>query len=78
MLYAGLMIRPDGTPAVIEFICRFGDPETQAVVPVLPRGLTQAMGAIAAQNWRPETDLLDLTGAAVTTVLASKGYPEKP
>ncbi len=78
LLYAGLMIRPDGTPAVIEFNCRFGDPETQAVVPVLPRGLTHAMGAIAAKTWRPEVELLDATGAAVTTVLASKGYPEQP
>ena len=78
VLYAGLMIRPDGTPAVIEFNCRFGDPETQALVPVLPRGLTHAMGAIAAKTWRPEVELLDPTGAAVTTVLASKGYPDKP
>ena len=78
VLYAGLMIRPDGTPAVIEFNCRFGDPETQAVVPVLPRGLTQAMAAIAAKTWVPEGEVIDPTGAAVTTVLASKGYPDKP
>lgn len=78
VLYAGLMIRPDGTPAVIEFNCRFGDPETQAVVPVLPPGITHAMGAIATQAWQPEGDLIDPDGAAVTVVLASRGYPEAP
>ena len=78
VLYAGLMIRPDGTPAVIEFNCRFGDPETQAVVPVLPPGLTHAMGAIALGSWKPESEIIDPAGAAVTTVLASRGYPEVP
>jgi phosphoribosylamine--glycine ligase len=78
VLYAGLMIRPDGTPAVIEFNCRFGDPETQAVVPVLPPGITHAMGAIATHTWQPEGDVIDPSGAAVTTVLASRGYPEQP
>lgn len=78
VLYAGLMIRPDGTPAVIEFNCRFGDPETQAVVPVLPPGVTQAMAAIAAGQWRPDREIVDPVGAAVTTVVASAGYPEQP
>jgi phosphoribosylamine--glycine ligase len=80
VLYAGLMIRPDGTPAVIEFNCRFGDPETQAVVPVLPPGITHAMGAIATHTWQPEGEVIDPSGAAaaVTTVLASRGYPEQP
>jgi phosphoribosylamine--glycine ligase len=78
VLYAGLMIRPDGTPAVIEFNCRFGDPETQAVVPVLPPGLTHAMGAIATGTWKPDGEIIDPAGAAVTTVLASRGYPDQP
>jgi phosphoribosylamine--glycine ligase len=78
VLYAGLMIRPDGTPAVIEFNCRFGDPETQAVVPVLPPGILHAMGAIANQVWRPEHDVIGPKGAAVTVVLASEGYPDRP
>jgi len=78
VLYVGLMIRPDGSPAVIEFNCRFGDPETQALVPVLPPGITDAMGAIATRAWHPEGDLIDASGAAVTVVLASRGYPEQP
>jgi len=78
VLYAGLMIRPDGSAALIEFNCRFGDPETQAVVPVLPPGITHAMGAIATGAWQPEGDLIDPNGAAVTIVLASRGYPERP
>jgi phosphoribosylamine--glycine ligase len=78
VLYVGLMIRPDGTPAVIEFNSRFGDPESQAVVPVLPPGLTQALGAIANRRWLPDRHLIAPTGAAVSVVLASAGYPERP
>ena len=78
VLYAGLMIRPDGSPAVIEFNCRFGDPETQAVMPVLPTGVTHALGAIATGTWRPEGEVIDPVGAAVTIVLASRGYPDEP
>lgn len=78
VLYAGLMIRPDGSPAVIEFNCRFGDPETQAVVPVLPAGITEHLAAIAAGTWRPPGEIIAPTGAAVTVVLASRGYPEQP
>jgi phosphoribosylamine--glycine ligase len=78
VLYVGLMIRADGTPAVIEFNSRFGDPETQAVLPVLPPGLLHAMGAIATRSWRPESGLIAPSGAAVTVVLASRGYPDKP
>jgi phosphoribosylamine--glycine ligase len=78
VLYVGLMIRADGSPAVIEFNARFGDPESQAVLPVLPPGITQAMSAIAQQSWEPEVDIIDPTGAAVSIVLASRGYPDKP
>jgi phosphoribosylamine--glycine ligase len=78
VLYVGLMIRADGSPAVIEFNSRFGDPETQAVIPVLPPGLTHAMGAIATGTWQPETDVIEPRGAAVSVVLASRGYPDKP
>ena len=74
LLYAGLMLTDDG-PRVVEFNCRFGDPETQAVLPLLDSSLLEPMQAIARgasvqdiePHWREQ--------AAVTTVLASGGYP---
>jgi phosphoribosylamine---glycine ligase len=78
VLYAGLMVARDGTPNVLEFNCRFGDPETQVVLPVLPPGCTQHLLDIAAGAWRPEQKVLPATRAAVTTVLAARGYPESP
>ncbi len=74
LLYAGLMMHPDGTPNVVEFNCRFGDPETEAVLPLLGRGLTALLDAAARGEPLPEITVRP--GAAVTTVLASAGYPE--
>lgn len=78
VLYAGLMVAPDGTIRVLEFNSRFGDPETQAVLPVLPLGTTAALAAIATDRWRSADDVVPAMGAAVTTVLAARGYPEQP
>lgn len=76
LLYAGLMITPEGDPKVVEFNCRFGDPETQAVLPLLRPGLLNALDRIArGESPGPLTGLPEYT---VTTVLASRGYPEKP
>jgi len=75
VLYAGLMMTADG-PRVLEFNVRFGDPETQAILPRLQSDLAVLLDAACTAGglrgmpvvWRPET--------AVTVVLASAGYPE--
>ena len=78
LLYAGLMLTDDG-PKVVEFNCRFGDPETQALLPLLTSSLLEPVTAIARGDrlpagyelqWRP--------AAAVTTVVAAAGYPDTP
>lgn len=77
VLYAGLMIAPDGTPAVVEFNCRLGDPEAQVVLPLVSGGLIDCIEAVA--QGRGVTPLsIRGDAAAVTTVLAAKGYPDAP
>jgi phosphoribosylamine--glycine ligase len=76
LLYAGLMLTDDG-PRVLEFNCRFGDPETQAILPRLEGDLLEALTAAAAGT----LDGVELAAgpeAAVTVVLAANGYPDKP
>jgi phosphoribosylamine--glycine ligase len=81
LLYAGLMLTRDG-PKVVEFNCRFGDPETQAILPILGStpSLLELMLAVAHDEPRAngDLDLTTSTGCAVTTVLASAGYPDAP
>ena len=74
LLYAGLMLTEDG-PKVVEFNCRFGDPETQAVLPLLSSSLLEPMQAIARGSSVEDVAVEFRDGAAVTTVLASGGYP---
>jgi phosphoribosylamine--glycine ligase len=80
VLYAGLMILGDGTPSVLEFNARFGDPETQVLLPALAPGFTDHLTAIAERRWNPPATLqvLEPERAAVTTVLAARGYPDSP
>ena len=75
LLYAGLMLTRDG-PKVVEFNCRFGDPETETLLPLMASGLLEPLRAVANGDsiagaapieWR--------SGAAVTTVVAAEGYP---
>ncbi|MDZ4259535.1 MAG: phosphoribosylamine--glycine ligase [Gemmatimonadales bacterium] len=73
LLYAGIMLHPDGTPNVVEFNCRFGDPEAEVILPLVAGGLTALVDAAARGDALPEVTLH--SGASVTTVLASAGYP---
>jgi phosphoribosylamine--glycine ligase len=77
LLYAGLMLTDDG-PKVVEFNCRFGDPETQALLPLMDSSLLELLAAVGgggslarsrAPDWKPLS--------SVTTVVAAEGYPEK-
>ena len=74
LLYAGLMITSDG-PRVVEFNCRFGDPETQAVLPLLATSLLDPMLAVAEGSGLAGHAPRFADAAAVTTVLAADGYP---
>ncbi len=73
-LYFGLMITPDG-PKVIEYNCRFGDPETQVVLPLLESDLLTVMQA-CREGKLAETEVRFSNGAACCVVMASEGYPE--
>ena len=77
VLYAGLMVHEDGTPWVVEFNCRLGDPETQVVLPLVSDGLTRSLWAVARGGTPVPLELL-AGAASVTTVLASRGYPDAP
>ncbi len=74
-LYFGLMITPDG-PKVIEYNCRFGDPETQVVLPLLESDLFTVMKA-TARGELDKTEVKFSDKSACCVILASKGYPVK-
>jgi phosphoribosylamine---glycine ligase len=75
MLYAGLMMTADG-PRVLEFNVRFGDPETQALLPRLRSDLLGALEAATAPGGLAGVELEWSREVAVSVVLASRGYPE--
>src|SRR5690606_38911714 len=77
LLYAGLILTDAGV-RVIEFNARFGDPETQVVLPRLRTPLSQLLFAAASGTLEDQGEPEFTTDAAVTVVLASEGYPEAP
>ena len=74
-LYFGLMLTPNG-PKVIEYNCRFGDPETQVVLPLLRSDLFDIMRA-CADGTLADTEVKFSDGAACCVIMASDGYPQK-
>ena len=74
-LYFGLMLTPKG-PKVIEYNCRFGDPETQVVLPLLKSDLFEIMQAVVEERLS-EVKIEFKKKSACCVIMASKGYPEK-
>ena len=78
LLYAGLMLTPSG-PMVVEFNCRFGDPETEAILPLMRSSLLELVARVARGAGLGDIpDILWAPGYAVTTVVAAPGYPDRP
>jgi phosphoribosylamine--glycine ligase len=77
LLYAGLAISSRG-PAVVEFNCRFGDPETQSVLALLETPLGQLLHAAATGQLADQPQLQWHDGYAVTVVVAAENYPGRP
>jgi phosphoribosylamine---glycine ligase len=75
VLYAGLMLTSSG-PKVLEFNCRFGDPETQAILPRLRADLLEGLEGSVLPGGLADVELDWSPDAAVTVVLASAGYPQ--
>ena len=76
VLYAGLMITPEGEPKVIEFNCRFGDPETQVVLPLLKTPFDEILLACVEQRLDKLPPIQYKDASAVCVVAASGGYPD--
>ncbi|WP_295033502.1 phosphoribosylamine--glycine ligase [uncultured Microbacterium sp.] len=77
LLYAGLILTPAGV-RVIEFNARFGDPETQVVLPRLRTPLSRLLLAAATGTLEDQPQPVFTDDVAITVVLASEGYPEAP
>jgi phosphoribosylamine--glycine ligase len=76
-LYAGLMITPEGDPKVVEFNCRLGDPETQAVLPLLDTNLDDLLMACIEGNLANFPSIKWKKLSSVCVVMAAGGYPDK-
>ena len=79
-LYAGLMIDKNNEPYVIEFNCRFGDPETQCVLQLVDADMLQLFKACTEgklKEYKKENRIETKTGFSVCVVLASEGYPDQ-
>uniref|UniRef100_A0A8U7MAJ3 Trifunctional purine biosynthetic protein adenosine-3 n=1 Tax=Corvus moneduloides TaxID=1196302 RepID=A0A8U7MAJ3_CORMO len=74
VLYAGLMLTKDG-PKVLEFNCRFGDPECQVILPLLRSDLYEVLQAVINRRLASSMPVWKEDSAAVTVVMASQGYP---
>jgi phosphoribosylamine---glycine ligase len=77
VLYAGIMITERG-PKVVEFNARFGDPETEVILPLLESNLLDVMLAVARGDSIEGAELRSSKNAALTTILAAQGYPGTP
>jgi phosphoribosylamine--glycine ligase len=75
VLYAGLMVSPGGEPKVLEYNCRFGDPETQAILPLLATPLDELLLACTEQKLGELEPIRWQAGSAVCVVVAAGGYP---
>ena len=76
VLYTQLMLTRDG-PRVVEFNCRFGDPECQLIMPLLQSGLADVCAAVVSGQFRPD-EISWKEGRTYGVVLAAPGYPEAP
>jgi phosphoribosylamine---glycine ligase len=75
VLYAGLMITPDGEPKVLEFNCRFGDPETQAILPLLATPLVELLLACVEQRLAALPPIAWKPAVSTCVTIAAQGYP---
>src|SRR5690606_5355753 len=78
VIFAGLMISPEGEPVLIEINVRFGDPETQVLVNLIEGDLYGFLLSAATGQLKPELIQCDRHRAAMCVVMAASGYPDAP